>query len=74
MKAVILDLLLQSPGQLPILCGLAVQPADQDELPGGGGGGLACVQVLHILPEQLPQGGRRFLLQPPLVILLVFQK
>ena len=26
---------------LPILCGLAVQPADQDELPGGGGGGLA---------------------------------
>ena len=74
MEAVILDLLLQPPGQLTVFRGLAVQTANQGKLPGGRGGGLACVQVLHVLPKQLLQGGFRLLLQPPLVILLVFQE
>ena len=73
-EAVILDLLLNRRGSSRSSAALLSSRQTRTNSPGGGGGGgLACVQVLHILPEQLPQGGR-FLLQPPLVILLCFSE
>ena len=44
---------------------------DQRKLPRRGGGRLDVIQMGGILPQQIPDGGERLLLQPPLVEVLV---
>ena len=73
-ESAVLDLLLQPLEIALVTAGFLVQTADKGELAGRGGGGLNLVQMLHVLPEQLPEGGIGFLFQPLLIIALVAQK
>ena len=73
-KAAVPDALFQLLQGAVVFIGLGVDPVDENELPRRGGGGLDAVQMGHVPPEHLTDGGDLLLFQPGLVVVLIALK